>query len=67
MGWKDPLEKGVVTHSTILARIIPWTEEPDRLQSRQLQKNQTGLSDYTTINLQRVVICPRLQVSVRNL
>ena len=67
MGWKDPLEKGVVTHSTILARIIPWTEEPDRLQSRQLQKNQTGLSGYTTINLQRVVICPRLQVSVRNL
>ena len=67
MGWKDPLEKGVVTHSTILARIIPWTEEPDRLQSRQLHKNQTGLSDYTTINLQRVVICPRLQVSVRNL
>ena len=31
------------------------------------KKNQTGLSDYMTINPQRVVICPRSQVSVRNL
>ena len=33
LGWKDPLEKGVTTHSSILAWKIPWTEEPGRLQS----------------------------------
>ena len=27
-GWEDPLEKGMTTHSNILARRIPWTEEP---------------------------------------
>ena len=27
VGWKDPLEKGVATHSSILAWRIPWTEE----------------------------------------
>ena len=31
LGWEDPLEKGMVTHSSILAWIIPWTEEPGRL------------------------------------
>ena len=33
MGWKDPLEKEMVTHSSILAWRIPWTEEPGGLQS----------------------------------
>ena len=28
LGWKDPLEKRMATHSSILACIIPWTEEP---------------------------------------
>ena len=32
LGWKDPLEKGMATHSSILAWRIPWTEEPGRLQ-----------------------------------
>jgi len=27
-GWEDPLEKGMATHSSILAWKIPWTEEP---------------------------------------
>ena len=31
--WEDPLEKEMTTHSNILAGIIPWTEEPGRLQS----------------------------------
>ena len=30
---EDPLEKGIATHSSILAWRIPWTEEPGRLQS----------------------------------
>ena len=33
LGWEDSLEKGMATFSSILAWRIPWTEEPDRLQS----------------------------------
>ena len=33
LGWEDPLEKEMATHSSILAWKIPWTEEPGRLQS----------------------------------
>ena len=33
LGWEDPLEKGMATHSSIPAWRSPWTEEPDRLQS----------------------------------
>ena len=32
LGWEDPLEKGMATHSSILAWGIPWTEEPGGLQ-----------------------------------
>ena len=38
LGWEDPLEEGMVTHSSILAWRIPWTEEPDGLQSMGLQR-----------------------------
>ena len=33
LGQEDPLEKEMATHSNILARVFPWTEEPSRLQS----------------------------------
>ena len=33
LGWEDPLEKEMATHSSILAQRIPWTEEPGGLQS----------------------------------
>ena len=33
LDWEDPLEKGMVTHSSILAWRLPWTEEPGELQS----------------------------------
>ena len=33
LGWEIPLEKGMAIHSSILAWRIPWTEEPDGLQS----------------------------------
>ena len=38
LGQEGPLEKEMATHSSILAWEIPWTEEPDRLQSRGLQR-----------------------------
>ena len=41
---KDPLEKEMATHSSILAWAIPWTEEPSGLQSMGLQ-SQTHLSE----------------------
>jgi len=39
------LEKGMATHSSILAWKIPWTEKPGGLQSMGLQKSWTRLSD----------------------
>ena len=44
LGWEDPLEKEMATHSSVLAWRIPWTEEPSRLQSMG-SKSWTGLSD----------------------
>ena len=38
LGREDPLEKGVATHSSILAWRTPWTEEPGGLQSMGLQR-----------------------------
>ena len=38
LGQEDPLEKGMVTHSSILAWRISWTEEPGKLQSIVLQR-----------------------------
>ena len=38
LGKEDPLDEEMATHSSILARIIPWTEEPDRLQSIESQR-----------------------------
>ena len=38
LGWEDPLEKEMATHSSILAWKITWTEEPLRLQFMRLQR-----------------------------
>ena len=38
LGWEDPLEEGMATHSSILTWRIPWTEEPGGLQSIGLQR-----------------------------
>ena len=37
-GWEDPLEKEMAIYSSTLAWKIPWTEEPDRLQSMGLKR-----------------------------
>ena len=39
LGWEDPLEKEIGTHSRILALRIPWTEEPGGLQSKGSQES----------------------------
>ena len=38
LGWEDPLEKEMATHSSTLAWKIPWTEEPSGLQSMGSQR-----------------------------
>ena len=38
LGQEDPLQKGMVTHTSVLAWRIPWTEEPGGLQSTGSQK-----------------------------
>ena len=42
LGWEDPLEKEMATHSSILAWRIPWTEEPGRLQSTGSKRVKNG-------------------------
>ena len=44
LGQEDPLEKEMATHSSILAWEIPWTEEPDGLQSMRSQKVRHDLA-----------------------
>ena len=43
LGWEDPLEKGMATHSSILTWRIPWTEESRGLQSMGLQRVRNDL------------------------
>ena len=38
LSWENPLEKGKATHSSVLAWRIPWTEEPDGIQSMGSQR-----------------------------
>ena len=46
LGWEDPLEKTVVTHSNTLAWRISWTEEPGRLPTvHGVAKSRTQLND----------------------
>ena len=43
LGWEDPLEEGMATHSSILAWRIPWTEEPGGLRSMGSQRVRQGM------------------------
>ena len=51
LGWEDPLEEGMETHSSILSWRIPWTEEPGKLQSMGSRRTRhnwaTSLSLFT--------------------
>ena len=54
LGWEDPLEEGIATHSNIIARRIPWAEEPSGLQSMGLQRVR---HDRVISTAQNVIIC----------
>ena len=81
LDWEDPLEEEMATHCTILARIIPRTEEPGRQQSTALQELDTtdhrracqiykssslmGLSLLTSSSV-TLVVCQHHQQEARN-
>ena len=51
LGWEDPLEEGMATHSSILAWRIPWTEEAGGLQSMGSQRVRHDCVTNTTLLL----------------
>ena len=55
LGWEDPLEDGVATHSSILAWRIAWTEESGGLQSTESQ-SQTWLGDHHSLSSRATLI-----------
>ena len=59
LGWEDPLEKAMATHSSILAWRISWTEEPGGLQSLELQElDMTEQLTLSTLNdVEHLFIC----------
>ena len=57
LGWEDPLEKEMATHSSILAWRIPWTEEPGRLQSMESQRVRYDLpTEYACVQFSHSVV-----------
>ena len=54
LGWEDPLEEEIATHSSILAWKIPPTEEPDGLESMKSHRVGQGLSTQVRARIKRV-------------
>ena len=58
LGWEDPLEEGMATHSSILAWRIPWTEEPGGLHSSWSHKEL----DMTELLSTHMLSCKYIQM-----
>ena len=58
LGWEDPLEKGMATHSSILVWKSPWTEKPGELQSLGSDTTE-GLAHTHETGRSNGTICPR--------
>ena len=52
MGWEDPLEKGMASHSSILAWRIPMNREAWQATVHGVAKSQTGLNDQGSMQIQ---------------
>ena len=61
LGWEDPLEKGMATHTSIVAWRIPWTEEPGGLQSMGHKESDT--TEWLTSTLDKSVLW---EISIRD-
>ena len=57
LDWEDPLEKGIATHSSILAWRIPGTEEPGGLQSIGSQRVRHDWVNNSMVNVSSRSIC----------
>ena len=66
LGWEDPLEEGMATHSSILAWRIPWTEEPGGLQSMGHKESDMTerLSTHTTLSIDNLKIWVFMHIGV---
>ena len=53
LGWEDPLKEGMATHSSVLAWRLPWTEEPDGLQSTVLHRIEHDCRDLASVHAHR--------------
>ena len=62
LGWEDPLEGGMATHSRIFAWRIPWTEEPGRLQC---MGSQSWISSHAYVNTTWLVTYMKITSSAR--
>ena len=56
LGWEDPLEKEMAIHSSTIAWKIPWTEEPDRLQSMGSQRVRHNWATSLSLSLSIIFI-----------
>ena len=63
LGWEDPLEKGMATHSSILAWRITWKEEPGWLQSMGWQ-SLTRLSNFH-LELESTLFSHQLEIGIK--
>ena len=58
LGWENPLEEGMATHSSIHAWRIPWTEEPCSLQSKgRKESDTTEATELTSFSVIFKIIC----------
>ena len=57
LGWEDPLEKEMETHSSTLAWRIPWREEPGRLQSMGSQRVGHDWATSLSLSLCKTLVC----------
>ena len=64
MGWEDPLEKNMATHSSILAWEIPWAEEPGGLQTRVRHDLATKINNKQIKYAQREIRGINVNLSV---
>ena len=65
LGWEDPLEEVMATHSSILAWEILWTEEPGRLQSMGVTESDT--TEQLTLSHTITVKDPRMAGTTNDL
>ena len=77
LGWQDPMEEEMATHSSILAWKIPWTEKPSKLQSMGSQRvrhdrartharSSNNTSEYTTETIESRILKWYMYTSVHS-